>query len=121
MTMKESPNSSNSSKSTPTKPHHHRYLKPGALAKLRDSKITARNYATSIRIDNMYLSQLSSSSPTTSDSSPIQNEEIQQNHDNMVPSFDSHVSFINRPVCIARKKLFAVPPVFTPHTDTYPF
>lgn len=100
-----------SSSPSPMKTYH-RYLKPGALAKLRDSKITSRNAYSRRRIYNMCFSQLSS--PTTP-TSPTQNEE------NMIPCFAPHISLINRPRCIARKKLFAVAPVFTPHTDTYPF
>lgn len=107
MTMKkQSPNS----KSSPTKTPY-RYLKPGALAKLRDSKISAKHASRT-------LSQLMSPSTPIS---PIQNEQHQLNIDNMIPCFAPTVDFTHRPRSLARKKLFAVTPIFTPHTDTYRF
>ncbi|CAJ2655428.1 unnamed protein product [Trifolium pratense] len=112
MTMKQSPKPNSSKSSSPIKTPH-RYLKPGALAKLRDSKITARNTSSRRFHEDISFSQLS---PITPNISPNQNDQ-----ENMVPSFDSHASFTNRPRCLARKKLFAVTPSFTPQTDTYPF
>ncbi|KEH19821.1 hypothetical protein MtrunA17_Chr8g0362551 [Medicago truncatula] len=102
MTMKGSPKPNSSS------PSPRRYLKPGALAKLRDSKKIKASRKLQNQINLLDLSQLS---PTSSPSSPPQ-----QNLDNVVPCFNPT---INRPRCLARKKLFAVTPVFTEHTDTY--
>ncbi|KAK7385226.1 hypothetical protein VNO78_30940 [Psophocarpus tetragonolobus] len=80
----------------------HKYLKPGALAKLRDSKIKARH--------NQRTQMSRSETLLLTPSSPTQH----YNEDNGVPSFTFPV---NRPCCLRRKKLFAVTPTFT-HTDT---
>ncbi|KAK2408329.1 hypothetical protein P8452_70155 [Trifolium repens] len=109
MTMRGSPKPNSSS------PSPRRYLKPGALAKLRDSKKIKATRKLQNQMNNLLdLSQLSPSTPTSSPSPPP------QNFDNVVPCFDSTIdTFINRPRCLARKKLFAVTPVFNEHTDTY--
>ncbi|KAG4383414.1 hypothetical protein AAZX31_13G066500 [Glycine max] len=91
-----------------------KYMKPGALAKLRDSKINAaRNnqQRTTTTTQIIALSEMLLLTPT-SPSSPTQ----QYNEDNGVPCFDSAVN-LHRPGCLSRKKLFAVTPTFT-HTDT---
>ncbi|TKY45365.1 hypothetical protein E2542_SST20631 [Spatholobus suberectus] len=92
---------------------YHKYVKPGALAKLRDSKITAR------RTSQISLSEMLLLTPTSPSSPTIQQEYQPLNQDTGVPCFTSPVS-LNRPGCLRRKKLFAVTPSFTP-TDTYEF
>ncbi|KAJ1384395.1 hypothetical protein SESBI_42584 [Sesbania bispinosa] len=112
--------SSNTKKACNSSPNrcYHRYLKPGALAKLRDSKITSKHTITS-RTQHIALSQLLL--PLASPSSPTQQEQP-LNEDNGIPCFDSTVNLlINRPRCLTRKKLFAVTPFFTHSTDTYNF
>ncbi|KEH19820.1 hypothetical protein MTR_8g468940 [Medicago truncatula] len=107
MTMRRSPKLPKSSSPSPR-----RYLKPGALAKkLRDSKKIKANRKLQNQINLLELSTTTPISPPSFSPSP-------QNLDNVVPCFDPT---FNRPRCLARKKLFAVTPVFTEHTDTYLF
>ncbi|KAG4954624.1 hypothetical protein AAZX31_14G153300 [Glycine max] len=92
----------------------HKYLKPGALAKLRDSKITSSRH-----INNRITTQTSLSQLLLSpSSSPIQQNQP-LNQDIGVPCFTPPI-YLNRPHCLVRKKLFAVTPSFT-HTDSYQF
>ncbi|CAL5196925.1 unnamed protein product [Lathyrus oleraceus] len=88
-----------------------KYLKPGALAKLRDSNKIKSNKKLRNQMNLLDLSRLSPITPN-SFLPP-------QNLDNVVPCFDT--TFINRPRCLRRKKLWAVTPIFTEHTDTYLF
>ncbi|KAI4298692.1 hypothetical protein L6164_032220 [Bauhinia variegata] len=88
----------------------HRYLKPGALAQLRDSKINARSRRCNsltqkslCKLSSLVLTEASiSSSSPTEESNPL-------NQFDGVPTFALR---INRPRCLQRKKLFAVTPVF---------
>ncbi|CAL5196926.1 unnamed protein product [Lathyrus oleraceus] len=105
MTMKGSPKPLSSSLSP------RKYLKPGALAKLRDSNKVKSNRKMQNQMNLLDLSQLSPITPNSS--------LPPQNLDNVVPCFDP--TFINRPRCLSRKKLLAVTPIFTEHTDTYLF
>ncbi|CAL0301352.1 unnamed protein product [Lupinus luteus] len=107
MTMKSvSPKSTSSSPS----PRTMRYLKPGALAKLRDSKVTATNHRYNLR----KFTSLSQLLLTPISPSPSMEGEQQDspNQDNGVPCFTSRVDF-NRPRSLTKKKLFAVTPTFT--------
>ncbi|KAF1895179.1 hypothetical protein Lal_00022678 [Lupinus albus] len=106
MTMKKSVAAKSSS------PSPLRYMKPGALAKLRNSKITATNHRYASR-KSTSLSQLLStpthlSSPYSTDGEQL----VSPNQDNGIPCFTSRVDF-HRPKCFTRKKLFAVTPTFT--------
>jgi len=93
-------------------PSPRRYLKPGALAKkLRDSKKIKSSRKLQNQMNLLELTPTTPISPPSSSPSP-------QNLDNVVPCFDPTV---NRPHCLARKKLFAVTPVFIEHTDMYQF
>ncbi|KAI4295897.1 hypothetical protein L6164_035893 [Bauhinia variegata] len=88
----------------------HRYLKPGALAQLRDSKFSARSRRHS-SLTEKSLSKLSQVPIATPIASSFPSEESNPpNQFNGVPTFALR---INRPRCLQRKKLFAVTPVFT--------
>ncbi|KAK7321070.1 hypothetical protein VNO77_31238 [Canavalia gladiata] len=104
-------------KSTPKRSPrcYHKYLKPGALAKLRESKIKAR-LASRTNQKLLFKGLLSPASP----SSPIQEEEQPLNQDNGIPCFDLPFINLNGPRSLVRKKLFAVTPSFT-QPDTYQF
>ncbi|KAG4383418.1 hypothetical protein AAZX31_13G066700 [Glycine max] len=101
----------------------HKFLKPGALAKLRDSKITSSRHKINRRITQISLSHLLLSSSPSSSSSSSSSSSIQQdqplNQDNGIPCFTPPI-YPNRPRCLVRKKLFAVTPNFT-HPETYQF
>ncbi|TKY56192.1 hypothetical protein E2542_SST20634 [Spatholobus suberectus] len=116
MTMTGSPNQKACTSSPKRCPRcYHKYLKPGALAKLRDSKITARHNnrrTTQIFLSELLLSPTSASSPTQQDQS--------LNEDNGVPCFAPPICLSHRPRCLLRKKLFAFTPSFT-HAETYQF
>ncbi|RDX87230.1 hypothetical protein CR513_31330, partial [Mucuna pruriens] len=90
---------------------YNKYLKPGALAKIRDSKIRAKQNK------KISVSELLLLTPT-SPSSPIQQDQP-LNQDYGIPSFASPIT-VNRPTCLRRRKLFAVTPSFTP-ADAYDF
>ncbi|CAJ1971845.1 unnamed protein product [Sphenostylis stenocarpa] len=94
----------------------HKYLKPGALAKLRDSKIKERHNQRATNKNSLHEALLLT---PTSPSSPTQNDYQPLNQDNGVPCFTSPVNF-NNPSCLRRKKLFAITPTFT-HTDESQF
>ncbi|QCE00366.1 hypothetical protein DEO72_LG7g1656 [Vigna unguiculata] len=85
----------------------HKYLKPGALAKIRDSKIKARN---SHRAEKISLYEALLLTPTSS-SSPTQDDDHSPNQENGIPCFTSPVN-LTSPSCLRRKKLFAVTPTF---------
>jgi len=93
----------------------HKYLKPGALAKIRDSKIKARNNQRAAKISLYEALLLTPTSP----SSPIQDDDHLLNQNIGVPCFISTVNFTS-PSCLRRKKLFAVTPTFT-HADESQF
>ncbi|KAK7301302.1 hypothetical protein RJT34_12163 [Clitoria ternatea] len=115
MAMRESPNPKACRSSPKRSPINYlRFLKPGALAKLRDSKITARHASRSSQIS---LSQLLLS--PTSPFSPTQQGQLPLNEEDGIPCFAPIIN-LNRTRCLHRKKLFAVTPVFT-HIDTYRF
>ncbi|KAG4976310.1 hypothetical protein JHK86_035784 [Glycine max] len=88
----------------------HKFLKPGALAKLRDSKITSSRHKINRRITQISLSHLLLSSSPSSSSSSSSSSSIQQdqplNQDNGIPCFTPPI-YPNRPRCLVRKKLFA--------------
>jgi len=85
------------------KPKPCKILKPGELAKRRDSMIAAM-YASSRNQNNVSFSEISS---TTSSS---QNQVPQHIEETMVPSFHLPVNFTNRPSCFNRKKILSVTP-----------
>ncbi|PRQ28428.1 hypothetical protein RchiOBHm_Chr5g0002951 [Rosa chinensis] len=102
------------STSSPAKrPHErcHKYLKPGTLAQLRDSKITARrskerefgDLKTQISLYQLLLSSISSSSSQAGDNI------LDQSHED-IPCFPP-ATLLNRPPCLQRKKLVADAPV----------
>ncbi|KAF3625147.1 putative soluble starch synthase isoform X2 [Capsicum annuum] len=81
-------------------PSYYTYLKPGALAQIRNSKITAKS-----RVIAMYqqkpnsdiqVSQAAAATPPTMEGIPCFNLKVKN----------------NRPCCLQRKKLSAVAPVF---------
>jgi len=94
------------------KPRPCKILKPGELAKRRDSMIAAI-YASSRNQNNISFSQISSTTTSTS-----QNQVPQHIEETMVPSFPLPVDFTNRPSCFNRKKILSVTPVFVSNTDT---
>ncbi|XP_027344115.1 uncharacterized protein LOC113856483 [Abrus precatorius] len=78
----------------PSIPHHfHKYLKPGALARIRDSRISARSH----RLNS--LSQIPPSSPLTNADEPQVNA--------VDAGFPFFVARIYGPRCPQRKKLMA--------------
>lgn len=89
-----------------------KYLKPGALAKLRDSKIkTRRNKKTAqFSFSEVLLTPTSSSSPIQDDHPP--------NLDTGVACFTSHIN-LNCPSYLCRKKLFAISPILSTHTHQF--
>ncbi|XP_058755877.1 uncharacterized protein LOC131629093 [Vicia villosa] len=88
----------------PTLPHHfHKFLKPGALARIRDSKITARSH----RLNS--LSQISIYRPPSSPPPPSSTDQPQPNSSEGFPFF---ASAIYGPRCPQRKKLVAAKSVF---------
>ncbi|CAJ1971842.1 unnamed protein product [Sphenostylis stenocarpa] len=97
----------------PSPKSYQKYLKPGALAKLRDSKITLSRHNNRRETHNSLSRLLSSPS-----FSPIQQDQF-LNHDNTVPCFLLPI-YLRRPCCLLRRKLFPVTPTFT-LTDTYQF
>ncbi|KAK7301326.1 hypothetical protein RJT34_12187 [Clitoria ternatea] len=113
MTMKESPKPKPFKSSPKIKSPRCMYLKPGALAKLRDSKISAEHASRTTQ--NISVSQL-----LLSPSTPTQHEEQALNQDNGIPCFDSSTVNPNRPRCLRSKKLLAVSPTFT-LPDTHQF
>ncbi|KAL2317769.1 hypothetical protein Fmac_031645 [Flemingia macrophylla] len=114
MTMADSSTPSPSPRRSPRL--YQQYLKPGALAKLRDSKITnrRRKIMQNSLSDQLLLFTPTSSSPTQQQDQPFINQE------NGIPCFDPPL-YLNRPNCLTRKKLFAVNPTFTNTDDTYRF
>ncbi|KAL5082023.1 hypothetical protein RYX36_010444 [Vicia faba] len=87
----------------PTLPNHfHKFLKPGALARIRDSKITARSH----RLNS--LSQISTYRPPSSPP-PISIDQSQPNPSDGFPFF---ATGIYGPRCPQRKKLVAAKSVF---------
>ena len=86
-----------------------KYIVPGTLVKMRDSKITHNRSST----------QISSSAISLTPSSTFQHDPSSLNQDNGVPCFHLPM-YHSQPSCFNRKKLFAVTPVFTP-TQTYQF
>ncbi|KAK7290353.1 hypothetical protein RIF29_04702 [Crotalaria pallida] len=99
-------------------PSPKKYLKPGALTKLRNSRITATFHRYAARNNVSSLSQLLLT-PNSLSSSSTEGEQLSPNQDNGVPCFAQRVNF-HRPQCLTRKKLFAVTPVFT-EADTHHF
>ncbi|GMY09893.1 hypothetical protein FCV25MIE_05132 [Fagus crenata] len=87
----------------------HKYLKPGALAQIRDSRISARTH----RVNSLYFLS-SSSSPreislhrTTPPSSPPSNNAGQQTPVNVTDGIPCFSVRIYGPRCPQRKKLVA--------------
>ncbi|XP_004487413.1 uncharacterized protein [Cicer arietinum] len=90
--------------SRPTLPNQfHKFLKPGALARIRDSKITARSH----RLHS--LSQISIYRPLSSPPPPSSTDQPQPNAADGFPFF---ASGIYGPRCPQRKKLVAAKSVF---------
>ncbi|KAL9315714.1 hypothetical protein ACSQ67_016715 [Phaseolus vulgaris] len=105
MTMTKVPTDTPSPRRSPRL--FHKYLKPGALAKIRDSKIKARNNERTPKIslyEALLLTPPSPSLPTPDDDQPL-------NQDNGVPCFISRLN-LTSPSSLRRKKLFAVTPTF---------
>ncbi|KAJ9551657.1 hypothetical protein OSB04_015702 [Centaurea solstitialis] len=102
-----------------------RYLRPGALAQLRDSKINARSNH-HLRSSSSYRAISSSSSPTTSSSSPsgspATSGDLQQPPPEAITSTfnlaDGELPFVSarfydyEPRCPQRKKLMAAKSIF---------
>ncbi|KAG8365399.1 hypothetical protein BUALT_Bualt18G0100800 [Buddleja alternifolia] len=88
-----------------TPPSFHTFLKPGALAQLRYSKITARSKQIGAQT-LLALYQLNLSS----DSSFSQSDSVDLAMDR-IPCFNLRIR--NHPRCIQRKKLIAVTPFFS--------
>ncbi|KAG5110983.1 hypothetical protein JHK82_040206 [Glycine max] len=81
-----------------------KYLIPGVLAKLRDSKIT----------NNRRITQISASDELVLVPPASTQQDQTLNQENRIPSF-ALPTYHNRPSCLNRKKkLFAVTPTFTP-------
>ena len=101
----------NSYMTTKRKEGFYRYLKPGALAQLRDSKITTKWHQKldleTHRVSSFQLA-LHGATPS-SPSSPNQNNNTPYPSD-AVPCFASRINY--HPRCLQRKKLIAVRPVF---------
>ncbi|KAK7290352.1 hypothetical protein RIF29_04701 [Crotalaria pallida] len=99
-------------------PSPKKYLKPGALTKLRNSRITAtyQRYASRNHVRSLSQLLLTPNSPS---SSSTDSEQHSPNQDNGVPCFAQRVNS-HRPQCLTRKKLFAVTPFFT-EADTHHF
>ncbi|AES67235.2 hypothetical protein MtrunA17_Chr2g0322621 [Medicago truncatula] len=90
----------------PTLPNHfHKFLKPGTLARLRDSKITARSH----RLNS--LSQISIYRPPASPPPPPPSDQPQTTAVS-ADGFPSFFSGIYGPRCPQRKKLVAAKSVF---------
>ncbi|KAJ7946291.1 Peptidyl-prolyl cis-trans isomerase [Quillaja saponaria] len=107
--MKGASRSNMSKSATKRNEGYFRYLKPGALAQIRDSKITARSqrHGSHTRV-SLYQLSLPTATPTFP-SFPIEQNDMSNQIDG-IPCFALR---INRPRCLQRKKLFAVTPVFT--------
>ncbi|CAN4083791.1 unnamed protein product [Withania somnifera] len=82
-----------------TSPSFHTFLKPGALAQLRYSKISAKSRLKIAQSQFFTFSVVPSSDPLP-------------NIDGLLPCFNSSIR-IRHPRCILRKKLSAVAPIFT--------
>ncbi|KAL0321131.1 UNVERIFIED_CONTAM: hypothetical protein Sradi_5374600 [Sesamum radiatum] len=92
-------------RSPTTTPLFYTYLKPGALARLRYSKITARSREIGAQT-LLALSQLNPSSDSAF-SQPLAADLVM----NGVPCFNLRVT--KYPRCLQRKKLIAVTPFFS--------
>ncbi|EYU27787.1 hypothetical protein ABFS82_13G124800 [Erythranthe guttata] len=96
---------SSAPRSPPSTPSFHTYLKPGALAQLRYSKITARSKKigaqTMLALCQLKLSSVSASSQARSTSLAMDG----------IPCFGLRVK--SYPCCLQRKKLTAVTPFFS--------
>ncbi len=88
-----------------------RYLKPGALAQLRDSRIVARWQKHDLQT---HIDQLLLHTTTPSSSLNIGNNNM-PNPSDVVPCFSSRTNY--HPRCLQRKKLVAVTPVFHETTE----
>ncbi|XP_028755210.1 uncharacterized protein LOC114714630 [Neltuma alba] len=90
--------------------YHNRFLKPGALGRLRDFKLSARSRIFDSHAQIPISELLTSHSSSTSTSSSSDQIDPAMNQINFgVPCFALR---INSPRCLLRKKLFAVAPVF---------
>ncbi|RDY04663.1 hypothetical protein CR513_11600, partial [Mucuna pruriens] len=94
----------------PTLPHHiHKYLKPGALARIRDSRISARSHRLNSLLRQIPLHRASSPPPL-----PVADQPPPATADAGFPFF---VARIYGPRCPQRKKLMAAKSVlFVPVT-----
>ena len=91
---------------TKRKEGFHRYLKPGALAQLRDSRIVARCQRHDL--ETYFQLVLHTTTPSPSSSPNIGNNNM-PNPSDFVPCFTSRNNY--HPRCLQRKKLVAVTPV----------
>ncbi|KAL8045959.1 hypothetical protein ABFS82_08G150600 [Erythranthe guttata] len=89
----------------PAPPSFYTYLKPGALAQLRNSKITARSRQIGAQT-LLALCQLNLSSD-----SPFSQQQSPDFSMDGVPCFNLRVA--NFPRCLQRKKLIAATPFFS--------
>ncbi|KAL7103032.1 hypothetical protein ACP275_08G155200 [Erythranthe tilingii] len=90
---------------SPATPSFYTYLKPGALAQLRNSKITARSRQIGAQT-LLALCQLNLSSD-----SPFSQQQSPDFAMDGMPCFNLRIS--KYPRCIQRKKLIAVTPFFS--------
>ncbi|KAF5814269.1 hypothetical protein HanRHA438_Chr03g0119921 [Helianthus annuus] len=92
--------------STTTNSNHHylRFLKPGALAQLRDSKIIARSHHLRSPVSQISLHRVTPSSPPSSPSREVAGA--------LTTISDGELPFLTprsyAPRCVQRKKLMAV-------------
>ncbi|KAK9077342.1 hypothetical protein SSX86_005679 [Deinandra increscens subsp. villosa] len=88
-----------------------RFLKPGALAQLRDSKINARSHLRSPD-SQIYLHRAIPSSPTSSPSRSFNIQQQQPEAAGALATVDGELPFLSArfyaPRCLQRKKLMAV-------------
>nr|XP_009760448.1 PREDICTED: uncharacterized protein LOC104212793 [Nicotiana sylvestris] len=91
------------SRSTTSPPSFHTFLKPGALAQIRYSKISAKSRLKNAQsLFAIYSQQIPL---ITASSDPLQTMDA-------IPCFNSSIRF-RQPRFIQRKKLTAVAPIFT--------
>ncbi|KAJ1389241.1 hypothetical protein SESBI_16120 [Sesbania bispinosa] len=84
-------------------PHHfHKYLKPGALARIRDSRISARSHRFLNSLSQIPLYRPPSPPPSSADQPQV----------NAGDAFPFFVAGIYGPRCPQRKKLVAAKSVF---------
>ncbi|MCD7472963.1 hypothetical protein HAX54_014407 [Datura stramonium] len=83
-------------------PSYYTYLKPGALAQIRNSKITAKSRLNDPQTLTAMFQQIPNSEIEVSQPAPTMEG---------IPCFTLKIKD-NRPCCLQRKKLSAVAPIF---------